>query len=113
MFITVCPVADCSQAFRLIEGIDAEHLFTDKGYDRDAFVKSLQQTGVNPVTPPRKSRKRLRTYDKYLSRLRHFIENVFLELKRWRGVATRYAKNTSTFLAAVHIRCIAIWAKIK
>ncbi|MDR2572997.1 MAG: IS5/IS1182 family transposase, partial [Desulfovibrio sp.] len=33
-------------------------------------------------------------------------------LKRWRGIATRYAKNTVSFLAAVHIRCIAIWAKI-
>ncbi|MDR2573405.1 MAG: IS5/IS1182 family transposase, partial [Desulfovibrio sp.] len=32
--------------------------------------------------------------------------------KRWRGIATRYAKNTVSFLAAVHIRCIAIWAKI-
>ncbi|MBD5627641.1 MAG: IS5/IS1182 family transposase, partial [Desulfovibrio sp.] len=34
-------------------------------------------------------------------------------LKRWGGIATRYAKNTASFLAAVHIRCIAIWANIK
>ncbi|MEQ1636416.1 MAG: IS5/IS1182 family transposase, partial [Methylococcales bacterium] len=26
--------------------------------------------------------------------------------------ATRYAKNTSSFLAAVQIRCIALWAAI-
>ncbi|MBD5646561.1 MAG: IS5 family transposase, partial [Desulfovibrio sp.] len=113
MFITAGPVADCSQACKLIEGIDAEYLLADKGYDSDGLVESLQQAGVNPVIPPRKSRKRPRPYDKYLYRLRHLIENAFLELKRWRGIATRYAKNTASFLAAVHIRCIAIWANIK
>ena len=113
MFITAGPVADCSQACRLIEGIDAGYLLADKGYDSDALVASLQQAGVSPVIPPRKSRKLLRHYDKYLYRFRHLIENAFLELKRWRGIATRYAKNTASFLAAVHIRCIAIWAKIK
>ena len=113
MFITAGPVADCSQACKLIEGIDAEYLLADKGYDSDGQVESLQQAGVNPVIPPRKSRKRPRPYDKYLYRLRHLIENAFLELKRWLGIATRYAKNTASFLAAVHIRCIAIWANIK
>ncbi|MEQ1837815.1 MAG: IS5/IS1182 family transposase, partial [Candidatus Nitrotoga sp.] len=27
-------------------------------------------------------------------------------------IATRYAKCTASFLAAVHIRCIALWAEI-
>ena len=27
-------------------------------------------------------------------------------------IATRYAKNTSSFLSAVHIRCIAIWLAV-
>ncbi|MDD2966449.1 MAG: IS5/IS1182 family transposase, partial [Desulfovibrionaceae bacterium] len=35
-----------------------------------------------------------------------------LMLKQWRGIATRYAKNSASFLAAVHIRCIFIWASI-
>ena len=113
MFITAGSVADCSQAHRLIKGIDAGHLLADKGYDSSALVDSVRQAGINPVIPPRKSRKNLRYYDKYLYRLRHLIENAFLELKRWRGISTRYAKNTASFLAAVHIRCIAIWAKIK
>lgn len=47
-----------------------------------------------------------------LYKLRHLVENAFLHLKRWRGIATRYAKNTASFLAAVHMRCIAIWAGI-
>ncbi|MGI6234826.1 MAG: IS5/IS1182 family transposase, partial [Christensenellales bacterium] len=32
--------------------------------------------------------------------------------KRWRGIATRYAKNTSSFVAAVQIRCISLWANV-
>ncbi|MFR6147898.1 MAG: IS5/IS1182 family transposase, partial [Neglectibacter timonensis] len=31
---------------------------------------------------------------------------------RWRGVATRYAKTTTSFLAAVQIHCIAIWCAV-
>ena len=112
MFVTAGTIADCSQACRLIEGIDAENLLADKGYDSDAFVDSLVERKITPVIPPRKGRKTPRNYDKYLYRLRHLVENAFLELKQWRGIATRYAKNTSSFLAAVHIRCIAIWAKI-
>ena len=36
-----------------------------------------------------------------------------LILKRWRGIATRYAKTSDAFIAAVHVRCIAIWAAIR
>jgi transposase len=64
------------------------------------------------VIPPRKNRKVQREYDKSLYKLRHLVENAFLHLKRWRGVATRYAKNSASFLAAVRIRCIALWLKL-
>ena len=67
---------------------------------------------MEPVIPPRRNRKVLRKYDTYLYRLRHLVENAFLHLKRWRGIATRYAKNTASFLAAVQIRCIALWLNI-
>ncbi|MGI6169760.1 MAG: IS5/IS1182 family transposase, partial [Christensenellales bacterium] len=39
-------------------------------------------------------------------------ENAFLILKRWRGVATRYAKTSDGFSAAILVRCIAVWANI-
>jgi len=71
-----------------------------------------EDSNMQAVIPPRKNRKEQREYDKYLYRLRHLVENAILHLKQWRGIATRYAKNTASFLAAVHIRCIAIWAKI-
>ena len=112
MFVTAGTTADCTQAVKLIEGIDADNLIADKGYDSNEVINFAQSAGMQAVIPPKKNRKEQREYDKYLYRLRHLVENAFLYLKQWRGIATRYAKNTASFLAAVHIRCIAIWAKI-
>ena len=106
VIITEGTTADCTQACRLIEGLTAEQLLADKGCDSDAIVEQAKKQGMKAVIPPRKNRKNARGYDKALYRLRHLVENAFLHLKCWRGVATRYAKNTASFLAAVHIRCI-------
>ncbi len=113
MAVTSGTVADCAKACSLIEGIDAEYLLADKGYDSDAFVETVEENGSTAVIPPRKNRKKQRDHDNDLYKLRHLVENSFQFLEQWRGVATRYTKNTASFLAAVHIRCIAIWAKIK
>ncbi len=64
------------------------------------------------TTVSKKNRKVMREYDKELYKMRHLVENAFLHLKRWRGIATRYAKNTSSFRASVQIRCLALWANI-
>lgn len=112
MFITSGTVADCTQASRLIEGLTAEHLLADKGYDSNEIIDVATEQGMSVVIPPKKNRKEQRAYDKALYKYRHLVENAFMYLKRWRGIATRYAKNTASFLAAVQIRCIALWAAI-
>ncbi len=84
----------------------------DRGYDTDAILAQARRQGMEPVIPPQGRRKLQHTYDRDLYKLRHLVENAFLHLKRWRGIATRYAKNSASFLAAVYIRCIAIWASI-
>jgi transposase len=96
----------------LIDGITAEYLLADKGYDSDEIVIQAEGQGMIAVIPPRKNRKVQRKYDKDLYKLRHLVENAFLHLKRWRGIASRYAKNSRSFLAAVQIRCISLWANI-
>lgn len=96
----------------MIEGIAAKVLLADKDYDSDAIVKRAEELGMQVVIPPRSNRKVQREYDKELYKLRHFVENAFMLLKRWRGIATRYAKKAASFLAALHIRCLAVWAKI-
>lgn len=96
----------------MIDGISAETLLADRGYDTNQIIAYAAGVGMNIVIPAKRNRKRQREYDRYLYRLRHLVENAFLHLKRWRGIATRYAKNTASFLAAVQIRCIAIWCAV-
>ena len=92
--------------------MNADHLIADKGYDSDAIVEQAGRQGMQAQIPPRKNRKVQRDYDKHLYRQRHLVENAFLHIKQWRGIATRYAKNLPSFLAAVQIRCLALWLKI-
>ena len=96
----------------MIEGVDADALLGDKGYDTDEIIGHAREVGMEVVIPPKKNRRDQRDYDRYLYSLRHLVENAFLHLKRWRGIATRYAKNTSSFVAAVQIRCISLWLKV-
>ena len=110
--ITQGTTADCTQASRLIEGFTADNLLADRGYDTNAIMEQAGQQGMNTVIPPKKNRVIQREYDEELYKLRHLVENAFLYLKRWRGIATRYAKNSASFLAAIHIRCIDLWSKI-
>ena len=110
--ITEGTRADCKEAVHLIQGINAENLLADRGYDTSEIISYAIAAEMNVVIPPKKNRKEQRDYDRYLYKVRHLVENAFLWLKRWRGIATRYAKNAAFFLAAVHIRCVAIWLAV-
>ena len=67
---------------------------------------------MKAVIPPRKNRIVQRGYDRHLYTQRHLVENAFLHIKQRRGIATRYAKRLSSFLAAVQIRCLVMWLRI-
>ena len=110
--ITQGTTADCTQADALIDGFAAEYLLADRGYDTDAIVSQAKRQGMLPVIPPKKNRRVQRDYDSALYKARHRVENAFLYLKQWRGIATRYAKNAASFLAAIQIRCIFLWAAV-
>ena len=109
IIVTEGTRADCKEAIHLIKGIDAEALLADRGYDTDEIISYALDVGMEPVIPPKRNRKELREYDKYLYRMRHLVENAFLALKQWRGIATRYAKTLDAFVAAIQVRCIVIW----
>ena len=96
----------------MIDGFTAEYLLADRGYDTDLIIDSAIAAGMQIVIPPKRNRKVLRVYDEYLYQMRHLVENAFLHLKRWRGIATRYAKNTASFIASIQIRCIVLWANL-
>ena len=110
--VTAGTTADCTQAVALTDGITAQCLLADRGYDSNELIDKATETGCEIVIPPKRNRKTQRWYDKSLYRVRHLVENAFLHLKRWRGIATRYAKMLTSFEAAAQIRCIAIWLKV-
>ena len=123
MLLTAGTVADGTQALALIEGIPAEYLLADKslprtrygGYDTNGIVAQATELGMQVVIPSRRNRREPREYDRHWYRLRHLVENGFCDFKSaggGRGVATRYARKASSFLANCQIRAIAIWAKI-
>jgi len=96
----------------LIDGFEAEHLLADRGYDSDGIVGQAEFRGMKAVIPPKRNRNIQRSYDTEIYKARYLVEQAFLHLKRWRGIATRYAKNSASFLAAIQIRCISLWAII-
>ena len=112
MLATARTVADCTQSEVLIDGIEAEHLLADLGYDTNAILAAARARGVVPVIPPKRNRKVAREYDRALYQARHLVENGFGKLKEWRGVATRYAKNVASYLEICQIQALALWAKI-
>lgn len=109
MLITAGTAADCKHALPLIEDIKADYLFADRAYDTNEILAYLEQNQIEPVIPSKKNRTEKRQHDAYLYKIRHLVENAFLHLKQWRGIATRYAKNSKSFLAAVNIRCLKLW----
>lgn len=110
--ITDGTSADCTKAGELIEGIKAECLIADKAYDTDAIVEQARAAQMQVVIPPKKNRIEQREFDQHIYKLRHLVENAFMRIKAWRGIATRYAKNAASFMAAVQIRCLVLWLKI-
>ncbi len=104
--VTSGTIADSTQISQLIQGIKAKKLLADKGYDTNVVLKALTDAGIEAVIPPKKSRKKQREYDREEYENRYQVEKTFLELKRWREIATRYAKNQSSYVAAVQICCM-------
>jgi IS5 family transposase len=68
MIATEGTRADSSEAACWIEGIDAQHLIADKGYDSDALIRRALDQGMQAQIPPRKNRQAPREYDKRLHR---------------------------------------------
>ena len=110
--VTAGTEADCLHLAELIEGLPAQFVLADKGYDTDACLAAVAALGAEAVIPPRRCRLEQRPYDEHLYKQRRLVENAFERIKRWRGLATRYCKRAKSFEAAVQVRCLALWLHI-
>jgi transposase len=112
VLVTEATRADCKEAENLIESFEAVCLIADKGYNTSVILAMAVERNMKVVIPPKKNHLVQWGYDKYLYKMRHLVENAFLRIKEWRGIATHYAKNTASYLATVKIRCLFLWPTI-
>lgn len=101
LFLTPGQRADITEAEPLLDEVDPEVFIADKAYDADPLIEKLEERGITPVIPSKKNRRNPRKILFSLYKKRNIIECFFARLKQFRGIATRYDKLKSTFLAAV------------
>jgi transposase len=95
-----------------------ERVVADKGYSSTKIRSYLRRRGIKVAIPERidqingrirrgESRCRL---DKAAYRRRNVVERCVNRLKRCRGLATRYEKTATIYLAGLHVAAILIWS---
>ncbi len=93
-------MSDHAGAAFLLDALPAADVLS-LGYDSDGYRVALEDKGIRPCIPPRKTRKVQHAYDHKIYRVRHKVENMFGRLKDWRRVATRYDRCAHTFMSAI------------
>lgn len=83
----------------------------DRGYDSNQLIDYIYENGGDPTIPSRKGAKFERRCDWYLYKERHLVEKLFLKLKGYPRIATRYDKLACTYLGFLCIASILIWLK--
>lgn len=102
---------DCTQAIELLEGLKAEAVLADKGYDANAIIEAVQASGAIAVIPSKSNRKMQREIDAELYKERHKIECCFGFLKHYRRLFSRFDKRKDIFSAFLHFVATLIWLK--
>ena len=102
MLLSEGEMSDHKGAAFLLDALpSADVLVADRGYDSDGYRAALEDKGITPCIPPRKTRTVQHAYDRKLYKVRHRVENMFGRLKDWRRVATRYNRCAHTFMSAI------------
>ncbi|WEQ51312.1 IS5 family transposase [Komagataeibacter oboediens] len=101
LFLTPGQRADITEAAPLLDEVDPAAFIADRAYDADPLIKKIEERQITPVIPSRKNRRDPRKLSFRLYKNRNIIERFFARLKQFRGIATRYDRLKSTFLAAL------------
>jgi transposase len=109
--LTAGQRGDAPQAGALIEGLPAEVVMADTGYDADHFRQAIADKGALAVIPNNPSRAQKYPLDQYLYAQRHLVECCFSKLKQFRRVATRFEKTARNYLAVITLAAIVLWLR--
>lgn len=96
-------------------------VLADKAYSSRAIRRHLWWRGIQAVIPQpadqAANRKRLGSrggrppgFDCQAYKQRNTVERCINKLKQWRGIATRYGKTATIYLAGLHVAVIFIWS---
>ena len=102
---------DMTPAEALIENLFAGYVLADKGYDSDAFVLKLSESGAEVVIASRVNGKELREIDEHLYKERHLIECCIGKLKHFRRVFSRFDKLAKNYLSFVYFASTIVWLR--
>jgi transposase len=92
-------------------------VLADKAYSSRAIRLYLRQRRIRAVIlQPANRRRRGRlggrppAFDRETYKQRNTVERCINKLKQWRGLATRYDKTATIYLAGLHLAAIFIWS---
>ena len=91
---------------KLLHGLPVsqiEELLADKAYDTNAVRALLAEMGIDATIPSKANRTVQIPHDRYSYKGRGLIENLFADIKHFRGISTRYHKLAATFCAGLHL----------
>ena len=102
---------DITQAELLVNGLSANYVIADKGYDAEAFVLKLKARNCKVVIPSRSNHKVQRKIDEHLYKERHLIENQIGKLKHFRRVFSRFDKLAKNYLSFIYLASTVVWLR--
>jgi len=102
---------DITQAEALIADYSWEYVIGDRGYDSDAFIQVVLDSGGVPVIPPRSNRKDGREYDRHLYRERHLVECFINKIKHYRHIFSRFDKLSMRYLGFLSFVGALVWLR--
>ena len=127
--ITPGNINDCTRLVQVIEAIRIRrpgagrprvrplHLIADKGYSTNKIRTYLRRRRIPYTIPERQDQLATRArrgwrrcgFDKEIYRRRNVVERCFNQLKRFRGLATRYEKLAAHYRTVVTIASLILW----
>ncbi|PIE09650.1 MAG: IS5/IS1182 family transposase [Rhodobacterales bacterium] len=102
---------DITQIEPLLEGLKADFVLADKGYDGARAMRAIAKTGATPVVPRRSTTASWRRFDAHLYKDRNAVERFFSKIKHFRRIATRYDKLARNYLGFTRLVCALKWCR--
>lgn len=86
-----------------------QRVLADRAYDTNKVRAQVAQAGAEAVIPSKKNRKQIMDHDQEIYKHRNQIERCINRFKAYRGLATRFEKTASAYLALVTLAAIRMW----